>query len=323
MRSLRVRGTANLSTAQEFEANKHRPVTCKNKTRHISKKTIFIFSVLIFTMGAGVYGEMRELEEEPPAGSASKELTPEEEEELLYATDDDKGDKDVDQDGDISMHGKDSEEERRRKSEREAEEEDLRLKMAERNERIRRRKAEREKKQKEQQEKELELLMAEKNRIREEAEADRRAHKIQIERLHAELLEARNLTEQMEATEQDGTEARKDMKRGRSGSQDLRHESTVSTTIGANLLNLPTGYRAVRSTKLNSLAVRHLNGGSAIPFRPIGSFANEHDARIKFANTISDASSSRNISSSFNLETFTFNTCTVTCFVLSDQISLR
>ncbi len=240
---------------------------------------------------------MRELEEERPAGSASKELTPEEEEELLYTTDDDRGDKDADQDGDISMGGKDSEEERRRKAEREAEEEDLRLKMAERNERIRRRRAEREKKQKEQQEKELELLAAEKDRIREEAEAERRAHKLQIERLHAELLEARSMAEQMESTEQDGSGTRSDLKRGRAGSQDSRHESTASTAIGANLLNLPTSYRAVRSTKLNSLAVRHLNGGSAIPFRPVGSFTNENEARIKFANTISDASSSRNISS--------------------------
>jgi hypothetical protein len=32
---------------------------------------------------------------------------------------------------------------------------------------------------------------------------------------------------------------------------------------------------------------------------------------IKLANTISDASSSRNIFSSFNLETFVCNTCTL------------
>ncbi len=92
--------------------------------------------------------------------------------------------------------------------------------------------------------------------------------------------------------------------------RDNKKESASSTTIGANLLNLPTGYRAVRCSKLNSLAVRHLNGGSAIPFWPIGSFANENDARVKLANTISDASSSRNISSSFNLENFLCNTCT-------------
>jgi hypothetical protein len=105
-------------------------------------------------------------------------------------------------------------------------------------------------------------------------------------------------------------------------------------------MNLPTGYCAVKCIKLNSLAVRHLKGGSAIPFQPIGSFKNENEARIKLANTISDASSSRSISSSFNLETFVCNTYTVRgehnvlgknvdgddgtnqsppCFVLSDQ----
>jgi hypothetical protein len=77
-------------------------------------------------------------------------------------------------------------------------------------------------------------------------------------------------------------------KRERSKSTDSRHKS-VASTVGANLLNLPTGYRAVKCTKLNSLAVSHLNGGSAIPFQPIGSFTNENDARIKLANTISDA----------------------------------
>jgi hypothetical protein len=44
--------------------------------------------------------------------------------------------------------------------------------------------------------------------------------------------------------------------------------------------------------------------------KPIGSVANEKDARIRLANTISDANSSRNISSSFNLENFICNTCT-------------
>ena len=129
-------------------------------------------------------------------------------------------------------------------------------------------------------------------------------------------------------------------KRDRSGSDDSRHESTASSSLGANRFNLPAGYKAVRSAKLNSLAVRHLNGGSAIPFKPIGSFTDEKDARIKLANTISDANSSRNISSSFNLEFFICNTCTSRgehvvlgkkidrddgtkqsppCFVLSDQ----
>jgi hypothetical protein len=131
-------------------------------------------------------------------------------------------------------------------------------------------------------------------------------------RLEAELKMARCSSEQMEDNEQGETDDRRDSKkRGRSRSLDSRQESASSTAIGANLLNLPTGYRAVRCSKLNSLAVRHLNGGSAIPFRPIGSFANENDARVKLANTISDASSSRNISCSFSLENFICNACTV------------
>ncbi len=188
----------------------------------------------------------------------------------------------------------------------------LRLQLAERNERIRRWKAEKERKNKEQQEKELQLLVAEKNRIHVEAEAEKLAHKLQIKRLEAELKMARSSSEQMEDIEQGETDDRRDSKkRGHSKSLDSRHESASSTAIGANLLNLPTGYRAVRCTKMNSLAVRQLNGGSAIPFQPIGSFANENDARIKLANTISDSSSSRNISCSFNLENFVCNTCTV------------
>jgi hypothetical protein len=96
----------------------------------------------------------------------------------------------------------------------------------------------------------------------------------------------------------------------------------------------------VKVASLNSLAVRHLNGGSAIPFQPIGSFANDQDARIRLANTISDSTSTRNISSSFILKSFICNTCTSRgehkvlgkksegddgtrksppCFVLSDQ----
>jgi hypothetical protein len=117
------------------------------KTQAYSKKKLFISTLLILLLGAGVYGEMKELVEEQPSGHTTKELTPEEEE-LLYGTDDEKKcdtDKDVDKDGDTDMNAKDeSEDERRRKSEREAEEEDLRLQMAERNERIRRRKTEKE-----------------------------------------------------------------------------------------------------------------------------------------------------------------------------------
>jgi hypothetical protein len=136
--------------------------------------------------------------------------------------------------------------------------------------------------------------------MKEEAEAEKLAHRKQIEKLEAELRQAREAAEKQD----DAGEGCSNQKRGRSGSEDSRHESTATSFFGTSMLNLPAGYRAVRSSKLNSLAVRHLNGGSAIPFKPIGSFTNERDARIRLANTISDASSSRNISSSFNLETF-------------------
>ncbi len=99
--------------------------------------------------------------------------------------------------------------------------------------------------------------------------------------------------------------------RERAGSQDSRHESTATSAFGANLLNLPAGYPAVRSAKISSLAFRLLPGGSAIPYQPIGSFANDTDARLRLANTLSDASSPRNISSSFNIESFVCNTCKV------------
>jgi hypothetical protein len=99
--------------------------------------------------------------------------------------------------------------------------------------------------------------------------------------------------------------------RERAGSQESRNDSISSSAIGANILNLPADYRAIRSSKISSLWVRHLNGGAAIPFKPIGSFANDADARIRLANTISEATSLRNISSSFNIENFVCNTCTV------------
>lgn len=116
--------------------------------------------------------------------------------------------------------------------------------------------------------------------------------------------------------------------------------SAVDTVAGASLLNLPPGYRAVRSSKLSSLAVRPLEGGSVIPFKPIGAFANDYDTRIKNAHTSLNSISNWNISTSFNMETLTCKTCTTKgehtvlgrkaagsvgteqappCFVLSDQ----
>ncbi len=208
------------------------------------------------------------------------------------------------------MRDEDSEESRQRR-EKEAEESDRLAKLAEIQERIRRRKAEKERRIMEQKKKE-----AEQDRIRADvdqsrlsflAEEERRIHLAQIQRLEDELRKAKESAGHGEEDEHGGEHSQK---RGRSLSQDSRQESSVSGTLGANLLNLPAGYRAVRSTKLNSLAVRHLNGGSTIPFQPIGSFANDRDARVKIANKISDSLASRNISSSFNLANFVCNTCT-------------
>ncbi len=97
----------------------------------------------------------------------------------------------------------------------------------------------------------------------------------------------------------------------RANSQESRNDSIASSAIGANILSLTVGYRTIRSSKISSLVVRHLNGGAAIPFKPIGSFANDADARIRLANTISDAKSLRNSKSSFNIESFVCNTCVV------------
>jgi len=288
---------------------------------------------------AGVYDEMRVLEVEDPAEPVRTNLTAAEEEALLYGSDKEGEPGDArgsGEQGGSGGGGPDDEETERKRAEREADEADLLAKQAELAERIRRRKAEREKKLEEQRKLERELLQSEKNRLREEAESEKMAHRKQIEKLEAELKQAREAAEKREDT----GEGCSYQKRGRTGSEDSRHESTATSFFGTNMLNLPAGYRAVRSAKLNSLAVRHLNGGSAIPYKPIGSFANDRDARIRLANTISDASSSRNISSSFNLETFICNTCTTRgehtvlgkkvdgddgskqappCFVLSDQ----
>ncbi len=213
-----------------------------------------------------------------------------------------------------------TEEEARLRAERNAEEEDRNAKLAEIQERIRRRKAEKERRMGDMKRREEDLRKAEQDRIRAEMEQERirvtaaeekKKHRIQIAKLEEELRRAKEASGSIEPEhEGDDGETGRHQKRGRSKSEDSRQESTFSGTVGVNLLNLPAGYRAVRSTKLNSLAVRHLNGGSAIPFMPIGSFANEYDARIKLANTISDSVSSRNISSSFNLATFVCNTCT-------------
>ncbi len=242
---------------------------------------------------------------EDPTEPARCNLTAAEEEELLYGSDREGEPGEARGVGEPGEPGKsddcdmDGEEKTaRKKAEKDVEEADLLAKQAELSERIRRRKAECEKKIEEQRRLERELLQSEKNRLREEAETEKMAHRKQIEKLETELRQAREAAEKQDYV----GEGCSYQKRGRSGSEDSRHESTATSFFGTNMLNLPAGYRAVRSSKLNSLAVRHLNGGSAIPFKPIGLF--DRDARIRLANTISDASSSRNISSSFNLETF-------------------
>ena len=291
----------------------------------------------------GVYEQMRKLE-----GGPSRTMTPEEEEALLNYSEDEGTGADTEAGTPDPAETGESEEEARLRAERNAEEEDRNAKLAEIQERIRRRKEERERRMEDMKRREEDLRKAEQDRIRAEMEQERtriaaaeekKMHRMQIAKLEEELRRAREAAGNTEDDGEDGDNGRY-QKRGRSKSEDSRQESTFSGTVGANLLNLPAGYRAVRSTKLNSLAVRHLNGGSAIPFTPIGAFANEYDARIKLANTISDSVSSRNISSSFNLATFVCNTCTTRgehvvlgkksdgndgtgqtppCFVLSDQ----
>ncbi len=89
VRVLRARGIEERSTAQESWAKKNVKKIARNKTQRHSGKKFFISFLLIFILGAGVYGEMKELEEEQPPSDTTKELTPEEEA-LLYGTDDEK-----------------------------------------------------------------------------------------------------------------------------------------------------------------------------------------------------------------------------------------
>jgi hypothetical protein len=70
------------------------------------------------------------------------------------------------------------------------------------------------------------------------AEEERRIHKAQIEKLEEELRKAKEAAEYGERESNEG-ETRKQQKRDRSMSQDSKQESTVSSTVGANMLNLP------------------------------------------------------------------------------------
>jgi flagellar biosynthesis GTPase FlhF len=276
-------GIAALSTAQE----KRSWIPLKIKTPKkigIKSGTICIIlcaTFLTLKLYTGVYDEMRELEDTGEAPGDEKPLTEEEEEKLLTPSDteaepdaDPDTDTVADLDPDAEMHSGDKEEARLR-AEREAEKADMEQMERERKERIRRKKKEREDQRLEQKLREEEALENEKARIRREIEAEAQA---KIEKLESELKKAQEVSDSG-----DGSGVKRKMEnqqRERMGSQDSRHESTATSAFGANLLNLPAGYRAVRSAKISSLAVRLLSGGSAIPYQPIGSFANDTDARI-------------------------------------------
>ena len=79
VRVLRARGIEERSTAQELWAKKNVGKITINNTQGHSGKKFFISFLLILSLGAGVYGEMKELEEEQPPSHTTKKLTPEEE----------------------------------------------------------------------------------------------------------------------------------------------------------------------------------------------------------------------------------------------------
>ncbi len=111
--------------------------------------------------------------------------------------------------------------------------------------------------------KEMALRKAERERIRSEIEAEKQA---QIEKLEKELRKAR---EECGAPGRSGKGEKRKMEtqqRERSASQESRHASIASSAIGANILNPPAGYRAIRSSKISSLTVRQLNGGATFSF---------------------------------------------------------
>ncbi len=166
---------------------------------------------------------MRVLEVEDPAEPAGSNLTAAEEEALLYGSDKEGEPGEARRAGEPGEPGKtdnggidEDEEMARKRAEREADEADLLAKQAELSERIRRRKAEREKKLEEQRRLEKELLQSEKNRMMEEAAAEKLAHRKQIEKLEAELRRAREAADRND----DAGEGCSNQKRGQSGSED-------------------------------------------------------------------------------------------------------
>jgi hypothetical protein len=111
----------------------------------------------------GVYEEMRELE-----GGPTRTMTPEEEEELLNYSEEEGAGADVDAEMPDPGERDETEEEARLRAERKAEEEDRNAKLAEIQERIRRRKAEKERRMDDMKRREEELRQAEQDRIRAE-----------------------------------------------------------------------------------------------------------------------------------------------------------
>ena len=298
--------------------------------------------------------DMDELEEEQLEASETPQICPEEAEKLL-----DKTDSEEEAEDEVTKVRKETEqlenervtEELEREAEEKAGEEEDRLELERiKAERLKRKQSAREEamRKKEMEEKE--------SAAKQEAEAERaRQEKEECEALAAELLRKRRLAlkgksradPELDAQlrkarlEAEADAAGERDKRKRSGSGSRRGSTAGTDTVaGASMLNLPQGYRAVRSGKIRSLAVRPLEGGTAVPFSPIGGFSNDYDNRIKHAYTTYDYTNLRNICSSFDLDTFTCTSCThkgshrvlsrkaaggdgteqaPPCFVLSDQ----
>ena len=86
------------------------------------------------------------------------------------------------------------------------------------------------------------------------------------------------LEQQIATARSEAEKRRRDSSESRPGSKSGSvADSKIGTVTGASQLNLPPGYRAVRSAKLSSLALRPLSGDSAKPFKPIGDFVNEFE----------------------------------------------
>jgi len=163
-------------------------------------------------------------------------------------------------------------------------------------------------------EKQAELVAMEEAKRKEKEKEEKLAR---IAMLQEELKKARDDAKQYqdgnEEEEEEGEEKEDEGRivmeeKKRKGCSTRDSSPTPSRSVAS--LNLPPCYKAVRSNKIASLAVRHLDGGSAIQFQPIGSFVSEHDYRTRFTHTISDSQACRNISSSFDIEKFICTTCT-------------